>query len=174
MINLSLVFKLWVISGTVLLSLTTWGQPGPNPVGVAGAEAPLEDPNTTEYASITSYLAPFVFRGDGGRDPFRAPEIAIPLERGALYGPFLPLQKYRIEELTLKGLFWDIKNPKALVADPKGKVFRLGLKDYVGENFGYVASIREKELVIIQTLNESGNRYSTTKVMFFKKARSKP
>ena len=127
-----------------------------------------------EYSSIRSYLAPFVYRGSGGRDPFRAPEIALPLVKGSLYGPFLPLQKFKIEELTLKGLFWNIKNPKALVADPKGNVYKLGLKDYVGENFGYVASIREKELVIIQTMEEGGQRYSTTKIIFLKPPRSTP
>ena len=40
------------------------------------------------------------------------------------------------------------------------------IKDYIGENFGYVATIREKEVVVIQTIEENEKRYSTTKVVF--------
>ena len=54
----------------------------------------------------------------------------------------------------------------ALFVGPGGKQYRLGIKDYIGENFGYIATIREKEVVIIQTIEENQKRYSTTKVVF--------
>jgi|GEM_PF-2521866 len=123
--------------------------------------------------NIRAYLKPFVYDSSVLRDPFSPPEIPIPLVKGEMYGPFLPLQSYRIEDLTLKGLIWNVKKPKAIVSAQDGKfTYRVGLKDYIGENFGYVAAIREKELVIVQTIEDDGHRYSTTKVMFFNNQRS--
>ena len=127
-----------------------------------------------EFSSIQSYLEPFIYRGYDQRDPFRAPEVALPLVPGQVYGPFLPLQKFRLEELKVKGIFWNMKHPKALIFDPSGGTHRVGIKDYIGENFGYIASIREKEVVVIQTLEEEGQRYSTTKILFFKTPGSSP
>ena len=107
-----------------------------------------------EYSSIQSYLEPFIFRGNDLRNPFKPPEINIPLVPGELYGPFLPLQSFRLENLRVKGLFWDIKKPTALIEAPQKQLHRVGIKEYIGENFGYIASIREKEIVVIQTLEE--------------------
>ena len=122
--------------------------------------------------SIRAYLAPFYYNGQNSRDPFVAPEIAIPLKPGRIYGPFLPLQSFRLEDLRLKGVFWNIKSPKAIIKTPGGKSYNVGIKDYIGENFGYVAMIREKEVVVIQTIENQGQRYSTTKVLFLKNSRS--
>lgn len=163
----------WVAQGQTPPSA---GEMGTTVEGSSAAEASGEDllqDSTTSLNSIRKYLAPFKYDATVLRDPFRPPEIPIPLQKGEMYGPFLPLQAYRVEDLILKGLIWNVKKPKAIVATPDGKTtYRVGLKDYIGENFGYVASIREKELVIVQTIEDDGHRYSTTKVMFFNNQRS--
>ena len=144
-------------------------------MGQAHAQQPepeQEQKESIEVESIQKYIAPFYYDGRMVRDPFSAPEIAIPLKPGRVYGPFLPLQSYRLEDLSLKGIFWNIKTPKAIIRTPKGVSYHVGIKDYVGENFRYVAMIREKEVVIIQTIENQGQRYSTTKVLFLKNSRS--
>lgn len=125
-----------------------------------------EELQPIEVKSIQTYLAPYYYEEDKLRNPFVHPELAIPLKPGATYGPFLPLQQYKLSQLKVNGLFWNTTRPKAIISIPGGKKFDLGIKDYVGENFGYVASIREKEVVIIQTLEEQGQKYTTTKVLF--------
>ena len=119
-----------------------------------------------EVKSIQSYLAPFTYDADNLRNPFIHPELAIPLKPGEVYGPFLPLQLFSLNQLKVNGLFWNTSRPKAIISTPDGKIYDVGLKDYIGENFGYVASIREKEVVVIQTLEEEGQRYTTTKILF--------
>lgn len=132
---------------------------------------PLELGSPEMASSIEAYLSPFRYEGDHLRNPFIPPELAIPLQPGDVYGPFLPLQSYKLSEMTVNGLFWNTSKPKAIIATPDGKKFGIGIKDYIGENFGYVASIREKEIVIIQTLEERGQRFSTTKVLFLNQKR---
>lgn len=122
-----------------------------------------------EIEELQSYMTPFVYDKDRFRDPFESQGGAGPLSAGQTYGPFLPLQKNRLSEYKLKGLLWKTERPLAVFADPKGAEFRLEIKDYIGENFGYIASIREKEVVVIQTIEEDNKLYSTTKVLFLEK-----
>ena len=63
-------------------------------------------------------------------------------------------------------MLWETDKPIAVFQDPKGIEYRLGIKDYIGENFGYIAMIREKEVIVIQTIEDNNKRYSTTKVVF--------
>ena len=79
------------------------------------------------------------------------------------------VQSFKLNQLKVTGLFWNTTKPKAFVVTPKGKTITVGIKDYIGENYGYIASIREKELVVIQTLEEQGQRYTTTKGLFLTK-----
>jgi Tfp pilus assembly protein PilP len=120
-------------------------------------------------SAIQRFLQPFEYDREVYRDPFETQGFVNPLEPGQVYGPFLKLQNYRLSDFRLKGLLWGIKDPVAVFRAPDKKDYRLRIKDYIGENFGYVAMIREKEVVVIQTIEEDGKRYSTTKVVFLDK-----
>lgn len=135
----------------------------PPPIGQQ--TAPKEVP-PAEASKIQSYLEPFFYDQTKARDPFETQGSASPLTQGQVYGPFLKVQNYKLNSFKLKGLVWNVKKPMALFLAPDGSEFRLGIKDYIGENFGYIAAIREKEVVIIQTIEEDNKRYSTTKVVF--------
>ncbi len=159
----------------LLIFQVSWGQPQPNPTpspapnqGGAPGETPAvpEESGEEKISEIQQYLQPFQYNREEYRDPFETQGSGSPLKPGQVYGPFLPLQTYRLSEFKLKGLMWGIKNPVAIFRAPDGEEYRLGVKDYIGENFGYVATIREKEVVIIQTIEENQKRYSTTKVVF--------
>ncbi len=117
-------------------------------------------------SEIRSYLKPFDYDGESLRNPFEAPIEAKPLVPGEVYGPFLKLQRFSLEKMKLKGLVWNSENPVAIFRAPDGTDYKLRIKDHIGENFGYIAAIREKEVVVIQTVEENGKRYSTTKVVF--------
>ena len=120
----------------------------------------------SQVSKIKTFLAPFEYNGAELRNPFQNQGSIAPLRPGEVYGPFLEEQNYSLSQFRLKGLLWKTDRPMALFEGPKGKQYRLGIKDYIGENFGYIATIREKEVVIIQTIEENQKRYSTTKVVF--------
>lgn len=126
----------------------------------------VEKKEEIEISQIQSFLSPFIYEKGKFRDPFEAQGGSSPLRPGEVYGPFLELQNYRLSEFELKGLLWKTNRPVAVFKAPNGEEYRLGVKDYIGENFGYIATIREKEVVIIQTIEEKNKRYSTTKVVF--------
>lgn len=136
---------------------------GTPPVDLNKKEEPTGEEQISE---IQKYLAPFVYNREDLRDPFESQGNANPLEPGQVYGPFLPLQIYPLRDFKIKGLLWSTKKPVAIIKAPDGNEYRLTIKDYIGENFGYIATIREKEVVVIQTIEENNKRYSTTKVLF--------
>lgn len=118
-----------------------------------------------EYSIIKKNLEPFIYNSFDLRDPFKKHQTHAPLVPGGLYGPFLPLQYFQLGDIKLKGILWRVKDPKILVEDPGGKLHRLGVKDYLGENFGYVAVIREKEVVVVQTIMREKTSITETKLL---------
>jgi len=156
----------------LFILITSFGALGqvpedPNAQAAPGADETGEEVSGQERISeIQNFLKPFEYVRDDVRDPFETQGSSNPLQPGQVYGPFLNLQKYRLSQFRLKGLLWGAKNPVAIFRAPDKKDYRLRIKDYIGENFGYIAMIREKEVVVIQTIEENGRRYSTTKVVF--------
>ncbi len=162
----SFVFSFLIVS--VAWGQTPTGKPAnPGATVQPGAEPAEPEVSGKERVSeIKSFLQPFRYIRDEFRDPFETQGAGNPLKPGQVYGPFLPLQTVRLAKFKLKGLLWGTKDPVAIFLAPDGQEHRLGIKDYIGENFGYIATIREKEVVIIQTIEENQRRYSTTKVVF--------
>ncbi len=160
------VVKFLILLFLFLKTLSAQEPTTPPPTTSANLEALQTTDSKKGISLIQDYLAPFFYDRERFRDPFESQGAAAPLRQGQVYGPFLELQKSRLSDYKLKGLLWNTSNPIAVFADKNGKEFRLGIKDYIGENFGYVASIREKEVVVIQTIEEDDKRYSTTKVIF--------
>lgn len=154
----------------IFVSVTLGAQTPPPTNGTANPSAVgkgKDEPTGEEKISeIQSYLQPFEYNREELRDPFETQGSSNPLEPGQVYGPFLKLQNYRLSQFKLKGLMWGNKNPVAVFQAPDGESYRLKIKDYIGENFGYIAMIREREVVVIQTIEENNKRYSTTKVVF--------
>ncbi len=77
-----------------------------------------------------------------------------------------PLQQFALNELKVIGIIWDVGKPKALVVDPKGKSHIISESAKLGKDFGYVAAIREGEVIIIEEqLDTNGKRTYLTKIL---------
>lgn len=67
----------------------------------------------------------------------------------------------------LVGILWNVHDPKAMLRSPGGKVFMVRLKSRVGRNNGYVAAIREGEVVVVELMNDA--KTPTTRVLSLQK-----
>lgn len=129
--------------------------------------SPVGDASTSAVTKtdFQSFLEPFIYDIKGRRDPFKPyVEMKAP-EEGDMQGPLLPLQRYNIEEIILTGIIWDVKNPKALFIDPSKQTHILGRDDRIGKNNGYIAVIREGEVVVVEAQRIRGETVFSTRVM---------
>jgi type IV pilus assembly protein PilP len=94
---------------------------------------------------------------DQGQLPFpEVPEQAELLE---------PLQSFDISQLRVVGIIWQVDNPKAMIQDPVGKLYLVKKNSKLGRNRGFVAVIREGEVVIVEPTVIEGMNTATTRVM---------
>lgn len=132
----------------------------------------MEEPMEEESLVIT-LTKPFVYDRAGKRDPFAAPVgKPPPLIPGEVFGPFLELQEIPLESIVLKGIFLDPVSPKVLIEyDVKGKKTfkRLTIRDYLGENFGVISSIRDGQVIVVQTLDQGDQKSTTTRTLTIRK-----
>lgn len=77
-----------------------------------------------------------------------------------------PLQEFALNELKVVGIIWDVGKPKALVVDPKGKSHIITESSKLGKDFGYVAAIREGEVIVIEEQFDTNSRRTfVTKIL---------
>ena len=110
-------------------------------------------------------LDPFDYDPRGRRDPFAQPVSEVPMTPGAVRGPLLPLQEFEVAQLRLTGILWDVRHPKAMIKDPSGKLHIVGPNAKLGPHNGYIAVIREGELVVVETIEQEGRLVSTAQVV---------
>jgi type IV pilus assembly protein PilP len=60
---------------------------------------------------------------------------------------------------------WDIRTPKAMFIDPQGEMHVLGRDDRIGRKHGYIAAIREGEVVVVETNNFNGENAYATRIL---------
>lgn len=153
--------------------------PPAEPVSAVEPASPIDGVSSAENDSIEiqRLLEPFLYVVEGKRDPFRIPAGTGPLSVRPVHGPFLKLQQYKLKDFKLKGVLIDAKNPKALLlltasgpnAPPKPLSIKVRLNQYLGESFGYIAAIRPGKVIIVQTKEQNGQRFSTTKTLTIEK-----
>ena len=84
----------------------------------------------------------------GKRDPFRsfiASEVVVPT--GGQVGP---LQIHEIDQYELRGVIWNIGEPRAMVEDPEGVGHVVELGTLIGKNWGKVTQIKPNALIITE------------------------
>lgn len=128
----------------------------------------MGDPNVQKSGELTlfsGFMDPYDYDPRGRRDPFGQPSVERKLVQGNPHGPLLPLQNFDLNQLRLTGIIWDVKAPKAILKDPTGNIHVVGPNAKIGPRNGYVATIREGEIVVIETIDRDGQLYSTAQVV---------
>ncbi len=138
--------------------------PATGPAGPAAGE-PHETDDGGSVSVLSGFMEPFEYDPQGRKDPFAQPMVERPMEQGRFHGPVLPLQKFPLGKLSLVGVIWDVSKPRAMVRDPNGGVHVVGPNAKLGDRNGYVAAIREGELVVVETYEEDGKLFSQVRVV---------
>jgi Tfp pilus assembly protein PilP len=123
---------------------------------------------------VKKLTSPFDYDRTSRRDPFRLPEISgVEIPLGAYFGPFLDLQEIPLDEIKIKALILDPIRPKAIISfmdhDNKPVNRKVFVGDYIGENYGIIQSIREGQIIIVQTFVEGDKKLTTTKTLNIRK-----
>jgi type IV pilus assembly protein PilP len=151
----------------IFLIAIAWAQTPPATEAIPESQevAPLQEVDTPPL--VTDIIEKFQYSAAGKRDPFKPFVVSKPVVLSTeMQGPVLPLQKYSIEQLQLVGVIWGGPKPMAMIIDTAKKVYYVRENDKIGNNNGYVAKIREGEIVVIEMLlNENGKANYVTRVM---------
>ena len=138
------------------------------PAGSAPPPAPAASPDADPALAagpVAGFMDPFDYDPRGRRDPFVQPSVERPLAPGGAHGPMLPLQRFDLGELKLTGVIWDVKRPRALIETPDKTTHVVGLNAKLGPKNGYIATIREGEIVVVETEDQNGKLSSTSTVV---------
>lgn len=141
--------------------------------------APGASPAPTEaYIPGFQNSEGYTYDPTGRRDPFRpfgltvAPKpgpsapITSPNVKPIPVSPAEPLQQFDLAQLKVVGIVWEVRNPKAMIRDPLGKLHMVKREAKIGRNNGFVAAIREGEVVVVEpSVSETGMPTASTRVM---------
>jgi type IV pilus assembly protein PilP len=118
---------------------------------------------------LEGFLEPFIYDIVNRRDPFQAYADYTPQgdQNGGESAPraLSPAQRFELEQLRLIGIMWDVKEPRAMFMDPEQEVLVLGRDESIGNHNGYIAAIREGEVVVVESLRKRGDIIYRTKVL---------
>ncbi len=99
----------------------------------------------------------YVYSPIGKRDPFRSPFLdLVAMEEARDRAERLtPLQKWDLDQLTVRAIISATADPMAMVLDPEGHghVVRRGV--LIGRNWGRVTAIRRECLVITEQMRDA-------------------
>lgn len=129
--------------------------------GATAAQAPMSD----------SYSDGYYYDPSGKRDPFSPFKVIRPqmADIGGANEVLEPLQRWELERLQVVGILWEVKTPRAMIRDPDGVVFTITKNSKIGRNEGFVAAIREGEIVVLETRYEEGKAIKEPRIMEFRK-----
>lgn len=133
--------------------------------GDVANQAPLGHPNA---AILEGFFEDINYSPTDKRDPF-LPYLTmtkIKVVNATPDSPLEPLQQFALDQLKIIGIIWDVGKPKALVSDPAGKSYIVTENTKVGRDFGYVAAIREGEVIVVEQVQDGqGNKSYQTKIL---------
>lgn len=107
----------------------------------------------------------------GKRDPFKAFRTVRPVHTEASKSLEIlePLQRWDLERLQVVGILWDVRTPRAMIRDPDGAVYTVTKNSKIGRSEGFVAAIREGEVVVLETRYDDGKSIKESRVLELKK-----
>ncbi len=130
--------------------------------------APMNDGGASEQSSglveLEGFLEPFIYDMVNRRDPFLPFAEFIPTE-DVPNRPMSLAQRFSLDELRLVGIMWDVRQPRAMFMDPDKEVLMLGRDESIGNRNGYIAAIREGEVVVVESVRKRGEIIYRTRVL---------
>lgn len=136
----------------------------PAPTTAQSSASAQAEANTT-ISEVEGFLEPFIYDVINRRDPFLAYSEYVPQDSSSATRPLSPAQRFDLDQLKLVGVMWDIKDPKAMFMDPEAEVLVLGRDEGIGNRNGYIASIREGEVVVVEAIRKRGETIYKTRVL---------
>lgn len=80
-----------------------------------------------------------------------------------------PLQKWELDRFAVVAIIWEVRQPKAMVKDPDGRMFMIGKNSKIGRNSGRVVAIREGEVLVVEETDNEGVIAKEVKILELKK-----
>ena len=120
-------------------------------------------PSSTAIENSVPFLEPFTFEF-GQRNPFQPP-AAVSATGSNQMLPGSPLERYDLDEIKLIAIMWDVRHPKAMFMDPQGHTYVLGVDDRIGRKHGYIAAIRDGEVVVMEARNYNGQAVYSPRIV---------
>lgn len=107
-------------------------------------------------------VTPVRYTGRAARDPFGSYVLLMrDVEASKPAGELTPLERFDLTQLTLQAIIWGTDNPRALVLDPSGKSYVIGLGSSLGKNDGRVVGIADNVVTIKETYVDFRGRATT-------------
>jgi type IV pilus assembly protein PilP len=138
-------------------------QPPPPPNGSGGQAGSAANSGISGISELEGFLEPFIYDETNRRDPFLAFGVNIPVGDTEAPRILAPIQKFPLSDFKLVGVLWDVKTPKAMVVSSSQELFIVERDQSIGIDNGYVAAIRESEIVVVEPVKKRGDvTYKTT------------
>ncbi|HEX7340385.1 MAG TPA: pilus assembly protein PilP [Rhodanobacteraceae bacterium] len=104
----------------------------------------------------------FAYTDQDKRDPF-SPAVSQQQKQQQANGPHpdlnrprQPLEAFALDSLKMVGSIGAGKGRIALIADPDGKIHRVHINNYMGQNYGRVTAIKGDEVDLVELVS-NGN-----------------
>ena len=105
---------------------------------------------------------PFHYSGGGGRDPFASYVLRMrDIERRSKEADATPLERFDLTQLQLQAIIWGSDRARALVLDPSGKGYVIGVGSPIGKNDGRVVRIAANVVLVKETYVDFRGRATT-------------
>lgn len=136
-----------------------------SPGAPSGNASIKSDEITSEM--ISQFLRPYEYEPGGRRDPFQpyVERKEISDEEKERLSKLTALERYDLDEIELLGIIWRVTKPKVMMKDPTGQVHIVGKNSKVGRNNGYIAVIREGEVVVVESFEGEGQVTYQTRIL---------
>jgi type IV pilus assembly protein PilP len=95
----------------------------------------------------------------GKPDPFRS-FVKVFLTRQQ-ESPATPLERFDLSQLRLTAVIWGTDKPRALINDPSGKGYIIGVGSPIGKNNGRVVGINDNLVLVKETYVDFRGQAST-------------
>ncbi len=128
-----------------------------NQIFAQGVQSPLPVPTQTQNQispPMQTQVSPDSDQKLGERDPFLPPKYIRDMElvkvEDLIDKQMEAIRRWPLSEYKLKGIIWDVKNPKALIVDQLGTLHLLKKNYRIGNREGIISEIGESEIVVVQ------------------------